>query len=180
VPCGEDGELAVDAGSEGAFAGYWNDPEKTAERLRDGWYYTGDAFRHDEDGNFFLVGRLDDVFRSGAESIQPLEVEVVLGRHPAIADVAVVGTPDERLGETVTAVIVARTAGLTIDSINQYCLESELANFMRPRRVVLLDAIPRNPAGKVVRRDLTALVVGLLADADWPDLLDAQAVTAVR
>jgi 2-furoate---CoA ligase len=150
-PPGLEGELIVDVVNDGCFAGYWNQPEKTAERVRDGWYYTGDAFRADDRGNYSIAGRLDDMFISGGENIQPAEIEQILSAHPSIVDIAVIGTPDERWGQVVTALVVCPDADLTEEQIEEYCRASPLADFKRPRRVVFVDAIERNPSGKVVR-----------------------------
>jgi 2-furoate---CoA ligase len=151
---GEVGDLLVDVANEGTFLEYWRMPEKTAERIRDGWYATGDAFYRDEDDTYHITGRLDDLFISGAENIQPVEVEQCLAAHPGVADVAVIGTPHERWGEAVTALVVRRDPELTHEEIDRYCRASDLEDFKRPRRVLFVDAIERNPSGKIVRKEL--------------------------
>lgn len=156
LPAGEEGELIVDMSNEGSFHGYWRRPDQDAARIRNGWYYTGDAFVRDADGDFFINGRVDDVFISGAENIQPLEVEIALSGHPGIADVAVIGTPHELWGEAVTAIVAKRDPALTEEDIDLFCRTSALDDFKRPRRVFFVDEIPRNPSGKVVRKELRA------------------------
>jgi 2-furoate---CoA ligase len=166
VPTGEEGELIVDLANDGCFREYWRKPDKTAERVRDGWYYTGDAFHRDEHGSFYITGRLDDMFISGAENIQPVEIEQVVSAHPGVADVAVIGTPHERWGEAVTALVVRRDPELTHEEIDRHCRASELADFKRPRRVLFVDVIERNPSGKIVRKELRARYVDVAWEAE--------------
>jgi acyl-CoA synthetase (AMP-forming)/AMP-acid ligase II len=138
--------------------GYWHRPELTADRFRHGWSYTGDAFYRDADGHFHISGRLDDMFISGGENIQPAEVELVLARHPGIGDVAVIGTPDPRWGELCTAFVVRADETLTADGIDAFCRESqELPDYKRPRRIFFIAGIARNPTGKILRKELRAL-----------------------
>jgi 2-furoate---CoA ligase len=154
VGVGRDGELLADVSNGGCFHGYWNQPATTAARVRDGWYHTGDMFRRESDGSFRISGRLDDMFISGAENIHPAEVEQVLSGHPGIADVAVIGTPDERWGEVVTALVVRAHDRLTAEEIDRFCRQSALADFKRPRRILFVEAIERNASGKIVRREI--------------------------
>ena len=165
VPDGVVGELLVDARNEASFRGYWQAPEKTAHSVRNGWYHTGDAFERDAQGNYYIHGRLDDMFISGGENIMPLEVEQVLLSHPAVLDAAVVGTPDPRWGNVVTAFLQVGQS-LTAQEVDEYCRNSSLEDFKRPRRIVFLEAIPRNPSGKIVRSELRALYRETLAAAD--------------
>ena len=95
---GDQGEIAVHLSSDEAFAGYWNRPDADAKAIRDGWYHTGDTGQLDEDGDLWIVGRVDDMIVSGGENIHPLEVEDVLARHPGVREVAVVGAADDRSG----------------------------------------------------------------------------------
>jgi 2-furoate---CoA ligase len=154
LPPGEVGDLIVDHANDGTFVGYWRDPDRTAERIRDGWFYTGDAFYRDADGAYHITGRLDDMFISGGENIQPVEVEQVLSTHPDVLDVAVIGTPHPRWGEAVTALVVPRSSGLQADDIDEFCRTSDLDDFKRPRRIVFVTEIERNPSGKLVRKEL--------------------------
>jgi 2-furoate---CoA ligase len=153
---GEVGELLVDMRNEASFRGYWRAPEKTARAVRDGWYHTGDAFRRDAQGSYYIHGRLDDMFISGGENIMPLEVEQVLLGHPKVLDAAVIGTPDPRWGNVVTAFLEVREPTAS-EEIDQHCRTSSLDDFKRPRRIVFLDAIPRNPSGKIIRSELRGL-----------------------
>jgi acyl-CoA synthetase (AMP-forming)/AMP-acid ligase II len=135
--------------------GYFDNAAATAEALRDGWYCTGDLGAIDDDGYLSIVGRARDVIRSGGETIAPVEVEQALSDHPAIAEVAVVGVPDVQWGEVVTAVVVV-TAGAPapgIDAIRSHC-DGRLAAYKQPRRVEVVDALPRTPATGQVQRTL--------------------------
>jgi fatty-acyl-CoA synthase len=135
--------------------GYFDDPDATAEALVDGWYRTGDLGALDNDGYISIVGRARDVIRTGGETVAPPEVEQVLGSHPDIAEVAVVGVPDAEWGEVVTAVIVARPGAPapTIEALRAHC-EGRLAGFKQPRRVALVDALPRTAATSQIQRPL--------------------------
>jgi fatty-acyl-CoA synthase len=138
------------------FDGYYGDADATAHALRDGWYATGDLVELDEEGYVTIVGRVGEVIRTGGEGVTPAEVEVVLLRHPLVADAAVVGLPDEQWGEVVCAVVVPVHTGPAPDlaSLRTFCTES-LASYKQPRRLVLVDEIPRTPAtGQVQRRRL--------------------------
>lgn len=153
LPSGIEGELVVDAAADATFLGYLNNQEATASRLVNGWYRTGDSAYTDEDGYVVLTGRIDDMINTGAENVHAEEVEAVLARHPAVVEVAVVGLPDVRWGEVVTAVVVVNTS-VSSQELDRLCLESELANFKRPRRYFLVDHLPRNSAMKIARRVL--------------------------
>jgi acyl-CoA synthetase (AMP-forming)/AMP-acid ligase II len=135
--------------------GYFDDPEATAEALHDGWYHTGDLGAFDDEGYLSIVGRGRDVIRSGGETIAPIEIEQVLGSHPAFAEVAVVGVPDAQWGEIVTAcvVVVAGAEAPDIEGLRAWCGD-RLASFKHPRRIVVLDALPRTPATGQVQRTL--------------------------
>jgi len=143
--------------------GYFNLPEKTAEVLRHGWYYSGDAAYLDEDGFVWILGRIDHTIKSGGENIHPSEVENVLFEHPGIANAAVVGIPSRKWGQVVAAAVVRRDPSLTAEAIDRFCRESpNLAAFKRPRVIVFVDAIPANPTGKVDQEALRRLVVTAL------------------
>jgi acyl-CoA synthetase (AMP-forming)/AMP-acid ligase II len=152
LPAGQVGEIAV-RGPQ-LMAGYWHAPDATAETLRGGWLHTGDAGRLDADGYLYIHDRVKDMIVSGGENVYPRMVEQVLAEHPAVADVAVIGVPDPRWGETVKAVVVLHpgvTAGET--EIIDFC-RGRLGGFQRPRSVDMVDALPRNTAGKVLKRVL--------------------------
>jgi 2-furoate---CoA ligase len=153
VAPGEKGEIIASLASEEAFAGYWNRPDADAKALREGWYFTGDMGWLDADGELYVAGRVDDMIISGGENIHPVEIEEVLARHADVRDVAVVGEPDARLGERVVAFVVARTPGLTFETLDAFCRTApDLASFKRPRRVVFVREIPKTASGKILRR----------------------------
>jgi 2-furoate---CoA ligase len=157
VPDGEVGELIAWLGSDEAFAGYWHRPDADARAIRDGWYFTGDLGYRDADGDYWVTGRVDDMIITGGENVYPIEVEDVLARHPDVAEVAVVGLPDEKWGQVVTAFVVPRRPDLTAAELDAHCRASpDLADFKRPRRVVFVRAIPKSPVGKILRRLLLA------------------------
>ncbi|MCJ7426720.1 MAG: AMP-binding protein [Dehalococcoidales bacterium] len=146
VGCGEVGELIVKG--DGVMKGYYKNPQKTAETLRDGWLYTGDMAKMDEDGFIYIVDRKKDVIITGGENIFPVEVENIIRHHPKVHDVGVIGLPDERLGEIACAVITPRDGDtLTEEEINEFC-EQNLPRYKRPRRIIF-DRVPRNPTGKI-------------------------------
>jgi len=135
--------------------GYFDNPEATAEALVAGWYRTGDLGALDDDGYLAIVGRARDVIRTGGETVAPPEVEAVLGAHPDIAEVAVVGVPDVEWGEVVTAVIVARPGAdaVTVEALRAFCA-GRLADFKQPRRVAVVESLPRTAATGQIQRPL--------------------------
>jgi acyl-CoA synthetase (AMP-forming)/AMP-acid ligase II len=138
----------------GNMIGYWNRPEETAALLRDGWVHSGDGGTWDEDGYVFIVDRIKSMIISGGENIFPGEIERVLGNHPKIAEVVVVGAPDPEWGEVVKAVVVpAAGSDLTPDEVVRF-VERELGSYKKPRIVEFLSALPATPTGKVDRRAL--------------------------
>jgi 2-furoate---CoA ligase len=152
-PPGE-GEILCHMSSDEAFTGYWNRPDADEKAIRNGWYHTGDVGRIDEDGDLWVVGRVDDMVISGGENVHPVEVEDVLARAPGVHEVAVIGAPDERLGQRVVACVVADN-GVTGEDLDAYCLASEtLARFMRPREYRFVRELPKSPSGKILRRML--------------------------
>jgi acyl-CoA synthetase (AMP-forming)/AMP-acid ligase II len=154
VAPGEVGEFWVKSAQ--AMAGYWNKPEATDAAFVDGWLRTGDAGRMDEEGYLFIEDRVKDMVITGGENVYPAEVERVLVEHPDVADVAVIGVPHEKWGETVHAVVVA-AAGATADAAGLIAFTRErLAHYKCPTGVTFLTELPRNPTGKVVKRELRA------------------------
>ena len=138
------------------MAGYAGRPEATAEAMRGGWLHTGDAGWMDDAGFLFIKDRLKDMIVSGAENIYPAEVEAVLAGHPEIADVAVIGVPDPRWGEAVKAVVVRREgSGLNADALLAWAA-GQIAGYKLPRSVDFTDRLPRNPSGKLLKRELRA------------------------
>ena len=142
---GEVGELIVKG--DGVMTCYYKNPEATAETIKDGWLYTGDMAREDEDGFIYLVDRKKDVVISGGENIYPVQIEDFLRSHPQIKDVAVIGLPHVRLGEITAAIIELKEGeSCTEDQINHFCLA--LPRYKRPRKI-FFDKVPRNPTGKI-------------------------------
>jgi acyl-CoA synthetase (AMP-forming)/AMP-acid ligase II len=132
------------------FDGYFEKDEATNEALVDGWYRSGDLADVDDEGYLSIVGRAKDLIRTGGESVVPVEVEVVLADHPSVRDVAVVGLPDAQWGEVVCAVVVGE---VTLEDLTAHC-DGRLARFKQPRRLALVDEIPRTPATNQVQRRL--------------------------
>ena len=155
LPPGEIGEFV--ARGPRIMSGYFKDEEKTAKAFtKDGWLRTGDTGYRDEDGYFYLAGRGDDMIIRGGENISPEEVENALYSHPKIEEVAVIGVPDPEWGQEVKAVVVLKEGeSTTADEIMEYCRQ-KLSSFKRPRAVVFVDELPRNPMGKVLKRELRA------------------------
>jgi acyl-CoA synthetase (AMP-forming)/AMP-acid ligase II len=136
------------------FKGYWRDPAATATAFAGGWFHTGDIGVRDEDGYVYIVDRLKDMILSGGENVAGSEVERVLYEHDAVLEVAVVGRPDERWGEVPVAFVALRAdSTATADELVDHC-RGQLAKFKVPKDVVFLDALPRNPSGKVLKREL--------------------------
>ena len=151
----EEGEIIAHLSSDEAFEGYWRQPNADAKALRQGWYFTGDTGYVDADGDLFVTGRVDDMIITGGENVSPVEIESCLSLHDAVSEVAVVGLPDERWGKIVAA-FVKRRAVVTSEQLDQFCRDSGLANFKRPRRYVFIETIPKSPVGKLLRRLLVA------------------------
>lgn len=154
VTDGEPGELLVRVPS--ITKGYWQQPELTAEVMRDGWYRTGDIARRDAEGLYYIVDRAKDMIVSGGENIYSAEIENVLSLHPAVAGVAVIGVPDARWGECVKAIVIAR-AGEAADEVAliAHC-RAHLASYKVPKSVDFVEAFPLVPSGKVSKKDLRA------------------------
>ncbi len=163
---GDDGETDLPAGDVGeiwirspqVMKGYWHLPEETEKSVTaDGWFKSGDAGYLDDDGYLFIHDRVKDMIVSGGENVYPAEVENVLMSHDAVADVAVIGVPHEKWGETAKAVIVAAAGASADDETAQAIIEfarSQLATFKCPTSVDWVDALPRNPTGKILKKDL--------------------------
>jgi long-chain acyl-CoA synthetase len=150
---GQVGELWT--GSVQNMKGYWNKPEETARAFTpDGWFKTGDAGFLDEERYIFLTDRVKDMIVSGGENVYPAEVENALSGHPGIEDVAVIGVPDDKWGETVKAIVV-RGPGTnpTPQEIMEYA-RARLARYKCPTSVDFVEALPRNPSGKILKRAL--------------------------
>jgi len=154
----EAGELLIRG--EPLFSGYWRDPEATAAAFAEGgWYRTGDIGTLTADGYLYILDRAKDMIISGGENIYPAEVEAVLARHPAVADVAVLGREDPTWGEAVHAVIIPASEGASAGEIIAWCRD-RLAHFKCPKSVEFTDALPRTTTGKVLKRELRAQLAG--------------------
>ena len=152
VPTGEQGEIVLRGPK--VFAGYWRDPDATAAAFAGGWFHTGDIGMRDDEGYVYIVDRLKDLIISGGENIASSEVERVLYEHAAVLEVAVVGRPDARWGEVPVAFVVPRAdATVTPDELIEHC-RGQLAKFKVPKAVTLVEELPRNPSGKVLKREL--------------------------
>jgi fatty-acyl-CoA synthase len=146
----ENGELLVRGPN--VFPGYWRNPEATAAVFRDGWLLTGDVAEQDDEGDYWLRGRLKEMVVSGGENVYPAEVEAVLHEHPAVVEAAVVGVPDERWGEVCVAYVVTREP-VDETELRDHCCQ-RLARFKVPRSFQTVDALPRNSLGKVMKSEL--------------------------
>ncbi|HLI87462.1 MAG TPA: long-chain fatty acid--CoA ligase [Ktedonobacteraceae bacterium] len=150
VPTGEVGEVI--ARGPNIMKSYYNMPQETAAALRNGWLYTGDMGRFDEDGYLYIVERKKDLIIRGGFNIYPRDVEEVLATHPAVIEAAVVGVPSERMGEEVKAFVVARTP-VDAEELMAYCRE-RLANYKTPSQIEFVDSLPRNAVGKIDKKEL--------------------------
>ena len=153
LPPGEVGEIATRSGSN--MAGYWNLPEATVRTIdKDGWLRTGDAGYMDKDGYLYIHDRIKDMIISGGENIYPAEVESAICDHPDVAEAAVIGIPDDQWGEAVKAIVVMKPGkrATAADLIN--FTRERIAGFKTPKTVDFLEALPRNPSGKILRRHL--------------------------
>jgi fatty-acyl-CoA synthase len=152
LPAGETGEICLRGPK--VTAGYWRDPAKTAASFFGEWFRTGDVGHLDDEGFLYLTDRRKDMIITGGENVASSEVERVLYQLPQVSEAAVVGLPDERWGERVVAVLVLRPGtALAQAELDAYC-RARLAGFKVPRQLVLLEALPRNPSGKVLKRVL--------------------------
>jgi fatty-acyl-CoA synthase len=153
VPVGEVGEIVYRAPT--LMSGYWNNPEATAEAFAGGWFHSGDLVRMDEEGYVWVVDRKKDMIISGGENIYCAEVENALAGHPAIVEVAVIGRPHEKWGEVPVAVAAVTQKNLRIEDLDEF-LGERLARYKHPKGLEIVDALPRNPAGKVLKTELRA------------------------
>ncbi len=152
VTPGEVGEIAIRG--HNVMKGYWGRPDATAEAIPDGWFRSGDLARMDDDGYFFIVDRKKDLIIRGGYNVYPREIEEVLYEHPAVLEAAVVGIPDPMLGEEVGAAVVLKP-GSTVspDDLREF-VKDQVAAYKYPRRVWFLDALPKGPTGKILKREI--------------------------
>jgi long-chain acyl-CoA synthetase len=152
VPPGEVGEIAIRG--HNVMKGYWRRPDATAEAIPDGWFRSGDLARMDDDGYFFIVDRKKELIIRGGYNVYPREIEEVLYEHPAVLEAAVIGIPDPVLGEEVGAAVVLRPgSAATVDDLREY-VKDQVAAYKYPRRIWLLDALPKGPTGKILKREI--------------------------
>ena len=142
--------------------GYWNNPEATAEAFRGGWFHSGDLVYRDDEGFIYVVDRLKDMIISGGENIYSAEVEAVLATHPKVSEVAVVAKPHPKWGETPVAVVVAKEGqpAPTQEELVAHVL-TRLASFKKPSQVVVLERLPRNASGKILKPPLRKMIAEL-------------------
>ncbi|MFD7485089.1 long-chain-fatty-acid--CoA ligase [Streptomyces mirabilis] len=152
VPLGESGEIAIRG--HNVMKRYWQRPEETAAAIRDGWLYTGDIGRVDQDGYFWIIGRTKDVIIRGGYNVYPREVEDVLYEHPEVADAAVIGLPSSDLGEEIGAAVVLKPgARTTAEELREY-VKHQVAAYKYPRKVWITDTLPKGPTGKILKRQI--------------------------
>jgi acyl-CoA synthetase (AMP-forming)/AMP-acid ligase II len=152
VPAGEPGEIVMRGPK--VFLGYWRDPDATTAAFAGGWFHTGDIGVRDDDGYLYIVDRLKDMIVSGGENIASSEIERVLYEHDSVLEAAVVGCPDDRWGEVPVAFVVLRNeTAATADALLDHC-RVQLARYKVPKEIIFLEAVPRNPSGKVLKREL--------------------------
>ncbi len=155
LPAGQKGEICIRG--EAVMSEYLNNPEATAQTIIDGWLHTGDIAYMDEEGFIFIIDRKKDMINRGGENIYPREIEIVLEAHPAVKEVAVIGTPDDALGERVKAFIIpVESEDLTAEEISAY-LKDRIASYKIPEIVEFLKELPRNPTGKIMKKELRRL-----------------------
>ena len=158
VPVGEVGEIAIRG--DNVMKGYWNKPEATAEAIPDGWFRTGDLATMDDEGYFTIVDRKKDMILRGGMNVYPREVEEVIYTHPDVVEVAVVGLPDELMGEQVGAAVALREgATATPEDIIEFTKE-RIAAYKYPRKVWVVPELPKGPTGKILRREVHAPAEG--------------------
>jgi long-chain acyl-CoA synthetase len=152
VPPGEVGEIAIRG--HNVMKGYWRRPDATREVMRGDWFHTGDMAQTDEDGYFFIVDRKKDMIIRGGYNVYPREIEEVLYEHPAVSEAAVIGVPDESMGEEVAAAIVLRRdKEASADDIRSFVKE-RVAAYKYPRRIWFVDELPKTATGKILKREI--------------------------
>jgi long-chain acyl-CoA synthetase len=147
------GEIAIRG--HNVMKGYWNRPEATAAAIdADGWFHTGDLARVDDDGYYFIVDRSKDMIIRGGYNVYPREIEEVLYEHPAVREAAVIGVPDELLGEEIgAAVVLVSGADADAGGVRDF-VKDRVAGYKYPRRIWFLDELPKGPTGKILKRDI--------------------------
>jgi long-chain acyl-CoA synthetase len=152
VEQGDVGEIVIRG--HNVMKGYWGKDDATAEAIKDGWFYTGDMAKVDEDGYFFIVDRKKELIIRGGYNVYPREVEEVLYGHPAVQEAAVIGVPDDKMGEEVGAAVVLKPGeDVSTDELRDY-VKDEVANYKYPRKIWLVDELPKGPTGKILKREV--------------------------
>ncbi|CRK85107.1 o-succinylbenzoate--CoA ligase [Neobacillus massiliamazoniensis] len=150
VPTGEVGEMIVNGPN--VMAGYWNKPEATKESIKNGWFYTGDLAKFDVEGFIYIVDRKKDMIITGGENVYPIEIEQLLYRHPNIKEVAIIGYPDEKWGESIKAIVALKDSGQPLSSTDvESFLHGKIARFKIPKQIEIVEALPRNATGKILK-----------------------------
>ncbi|RFA29195.1 hypothetical protein CAI21_10525 [Alkalilimnicola ehrlichii] len=153
VPVGEPGEMIVKGPQ--VMKGYWERPDATEEAIKDGWFYTGDVAKMDEDGYFYIVDRKKDMVLVSGFNVYPNEVEGVIAKLPGVLGVGVIGVPDEQTGEAVRAYVVRQDESVTEEAVLEHCRQ-HLTNYKLPKQIIFREELPMTPVGKVLRKDLRA------------------------
>ncbi|MCA1648795.1 MAG: AMP-binding protein, partial [Acidobacteria bacterium] len=148
---GERGEVVIRGPN--VMKGYYNRPDETREVMRDGWFHTGDVGVLDDEGYLSIVDRTKDMIIRGGMNVYPREIEEVMMTHPAVSLVAVIGVPDERLGEEVKAYVVPRSPGVTEEALIAWCRD-QLAAYKYPRTIEFREGLPMGATGKILKREL--------------------------
>lgn len=152
LPAGETGEIVIRSGNN--TRGYWQRPEETGRTIKNGWIHTGDAGYMDEEGYLYIRDRIKDMVVTGGENVYPVEVERVLAGHPSVLEVAVIGVPDKQYGEALLAICTLnRKCKLTVEDLVGFC-RGKIAGYKIPRQLALMDSLPRNPSGKILKTAL--------------------------
>lgn len=153
IQAGEPGEIAIRG--HNVMRGYWRRPDETRKAIRDGWFHTGDIGRVDEDGFFYIVDRKKDLIIRGGYNVYPREIEEVFYEHPAINEAAVIGVPHSELGEEVVAVVALRPGAVaSADDLREF-VKARVAAYKYPRTVHIVEALPKGPTGKILKREIT-------------------------
>ena len=153
VPDGEVGQIFIRG--HNVMKGYWQRPDATDEVMKDGWFGTGDMAKRDEDGVYFIVDRKKDMIIRGGYNVYPREIEEVLYEHEGVLEAAVIGVPHPSLGEEVAAAVVAKPGvELDVEELKAY-VKGQVAGYKYPRTIWLVDALPKGPTGKILKRELT-------------------------
>ncbi len=151
----EEGQIIAHLSGDEAFEGYWRRPDADEKSVKEDWFFTGATGRFDRDGDLFVTGRVDDMIITGGENVSPVDVESCLSLHPSVDEVAVVGLPDDRWGQVVSA-FIKRKDDIGEDALEAHCRAAGLPSHKLPRRYVFVADVPKSPVGKLLRRFLVS------------------------